>query len=243
MRVRQQRPFAQQQIGRLDGLAAGSRRVDGKIGKQRIFRRDTRQHNGLVALVGRNLQRPMRRVHEHAGMAVEDAHHIKALAYFAQQHFRHLRIGLMPRFAVVVEFVEVDRLWVGLLDEILGRRVGNRVHHDVRVLNMRHGFQSEVSDALDAGAGENQPSGPHAVGESEVPFHAGSFLAGSRLILLQVETIIIRLQSCIGLGASRRAPACQILRFIRVRKRHWLWLRSTRQQPASQRRPTAVSET
>ena len=61
----------QQQLGRLEALAAGVRRIDPEVGEQARLRRDPGQHARLESLLARASDRRVRRVHEHARVPVE----------------------------------------------------------------------------------------------------------------------------------------------------------------------------
>ena len=90
----------------------------------------------------------MRRVDEHAGMAVEYTNDVEPLAHLAQEYLRHLDVRVMSEFLVVVERVEVDGTGVVLENERLGGRVSDSEENAIGALDLAKGLESELADAL-----------------------------------------------------------------------------------------------
>jgi hypothetical protein len=60
--------------------------------------------------------------------------------------------------AIVIEGVKIDHFGVVLEDECLGSRVGHGKEDFVGMLDLRDGLEGELTDALDAGAHDDQTS-------------------------------------------------------------------------------------
>ncbi len=152
-------PFAEEEVGRLIGLAPVRRRIDADVGKQAIFSGDARQHDRRVAFGARLPQRDVRGIYEHAGMPVERGAHAHAGSDARHDPLGHLVVGLLTLLALAVQNLErLDAVRVEGAQYFLGHRVADDVEHLVGRAYPGDRFGGEVTRGAQPGANDDQLS-------------------------------------------------------------------------------------
>jgi hypothetical protein len=148
VRVCEERSVAQQQVGSFNRLTSRTGRVKADFRKETVFCRYAGIHHCVVAFCSSDRYRPVGRIHEYAWMTVENPNDIKPLADLPQQDLRHLDVGTMTIFSVIIERVEIDGVGVVLENECLGGRICDCEEDTIGAFDLCDGFESELANAL-----------------------------------------------------------------------------------------------
>src|SRR3954453_16021363 len=108
-RVLLESAFVDQEVRRLEGLAARRARVETQVGKQAILGGDAREHRCAVAFGAGPPYGFMTRVDEHSGVTVEGGADFVSRADEGENFLHHLVVSLNTRLALAIEREEVLR--------------------------------------------------------------------------------------------------------------------------------------